>query len=72
MFKQANVGSIDRIIRLIVGALLIAAPYFTSFALWSSGAARILIPVVGLVLITTALLRFCPAYRIIGASTCKS
>ena len=71
MFKTANVGSIDRIVRIIVGALMIAAPYLISSSLWASPLARWGIPLVGLVLVLTALVRFCPLYRLIGASTCK-
>lgn len=69
MFKQANVGSADRIIRIILGVLLIAAPYFTDFAMWSNTAIRFGIPIVGVVLLLTAFVRFCPLYRIIGVNT---
>jgi len=69
MFKQANVGSADRIIRIILGVLLIAAPYFTDFAMWSNTAIRLGIPIVGVVLLLTAFVRFCPLYRIIGVNT---
>ncbi|MGI9406505.1 MAG: YgaP family membrane protein [Hyphomicrobiaceae bacterium] len=71
MSKESNVGSADRIIRIVIGALLIAAPYFTDFAFWSSPLARYAIPLVGLVLIFTALVRFCPLYRIVGVRTCR-
>lgn len=70
MFKAANVGATDRFIRLILGAVLIVLPYFTSFAMWSEPLARFGIPLVGAVLIFTAVVRFCPAYKIIGANTC--
>ncbi len=72
MFKQANVGSTDRIIRIIVGALLIAAPYFTSFSIWENPVARYAILIVGLILMITAVVRFCPAYRLIGVNTADS
>ncbi|MGI9424737.1 MAG: YgaP family membrane protein [Hyphomicrobiaceae bacterium] len=71
MFKQTNVGSTDRTIRIVVGALLIAAPYFTDFAFWSNPLARYAIPLVGLILLVTALVRFCPLYRIVGVRTCS-
>ena len=72
MFKQANVGSADRALRLLGGAVLIALPYFTSLELWANPVARYGIPIAGLVLILTALVRFCPMYKLIGANTCST
>lgn len=68
---HANVGSTDRIIRAIVGLALIVLPFFaggTALAnpLLQWGAAAI-----GAVLVVTALVRFCPLYRLFGLSTCK-
>ena len=71
MIKTANVGSADRIIRIIAGILLIAAPYFTAFSAWENPALRWLVPIAGLVLVATAFFRFCPLYRLIGVNTCK-
>ncbi|MDZ7823860.1 MAG: DUF2892 domain-containing protein [Ahrensia sp.] len=71
MFKTANIGSIDRLVRIIVGLALIVAPYFTQMALWDNTVARYGLPIIGAVLVLTALFRFCPLYRLIGASTCK-
>ncbi len=67
---MANVGSPDRIVRGIVGVVLIALPYFTSFGLWSNQLLRLGIPLVGLVLLMTAVFSFCPAYRLLGMNTC--
>jgi hypothetical protein len=69
MFKQANVGSADRIFRIILGVLLIAAPYFTDLAIWSNPMIRYVVPIVGVVMLLTAFVRFCPLYRIIGVNT---
>ena len=44
---MANVGSPDRIVRGIVGVVLIALPYFTSFGLWSNELLRWGIPLLG-------------------------
>ena len=68
----ANVGAADRILRIVIGALLIAAPYLTSWAVWGNPIARWLIPIVGVVLIVTAIVRFCPLYRVLGVDTCKA
>ena len=60
-----NIGSIDRILRLVVGAVLIAyalniiAPD-TGYNMWGW---------IGVVPIVTALVNFCPLYRILGIRT---
>ena len=64
----ANVGTPDRIIRLILGAILIALPLFGGVAItgsWLAWAA----PVVGVILAATAFVAFCPIYRVLGLST---
>ena len=67
----ANLGTFDRILRLILGAVLIAAPLLDTPAIWSSAALVFASIGVGLLLVVTALFRFCPLYRILGLSTCK-
>lgn len=58
---KANVGNTDRIIRFVLGAVIIVVGlYFKSW--WG---------VVGLVPIITGLLNYCPAYNLIGVSTKK-
>lgn len=57
---KANVGGIDRILRIVLGLAIIGAGiYFKSY--WG---------LIGLVPLLTATLRFCPLYPIIGLSTC--
>jgi hypothetical protein len=58
---KANVGSADRIVRFILGAVIIAVGFY--FKSWWG--------VVGVVPIITGLLNFCPAYNLIGVSTKK-
>ena len=72
VFKTANVGSVDRIVRLLIGAVLIALPYAGEAQIWANPAFRWGIPAIGAILVITALLRFCPLYRLIGANTCKT
>lgn len=66
-----NVGNIDRTIRGLVGLFLIIAPFLGLFGLAASGLAFYAMIAVGLVLVGTALFRFCPAYRLLGLSTCR-
>lgn len=67
----ANVGSIDRVLRIVLGLVLIALPFVSNMALFASGTATVIAVVVGLVLIGTSAMRFCPLYRIFGIRTCK-
>ncbi len=72
MIKTANVGSLDRAIRLIAGILLIIAPLMSGIALFSNPIVQWVAPLVGLVLVLTAYFRFCPLYRLVGTNTCKA
>lgn len=58
---KANVGSADRAIRIILGAIIIILGFY--FKSWWG--------VVGIVPILTGLLNYCPAYSLIGVSTQK-
>jgi hypothetical protein len=72
MFRQANVGTVDRIVRIALGALFIVLPFTTSFDLWDGDVLRYAAPVIGAVLVLTALVRFCPLYSLLGANTCRN
>ncbi len=69
---MANVGSLDRTFRFIVGAILLAAPFLPPlagfFAAW--GAWKFAVAAVGIVMLGTAAFRFCPAYTLLGIRTC--
>ncbi|WP_300055049.1 DUF2892 domain-containing protein [uncultured Roseobacter sp.] len=67
----ANLGTLDRAARLILGLVLFAAPLLNVPAIWSNTVLSFGSMVVGLILAGTALVRFCPLYRILGISTCK-
>lgn len=58
-----NLGITDRLIRLATGAVLLGG------GVLADGAWRWM-AVVGTVLILTAAIRFCPAYRLLGIRTC--
>lgn len=70
---MANVGSLDRTLRFIAGAVLLAAPFLPPlagfFAAW--GLWKFAVAAVGVLLIGTALFRFCPAYWLTGVRTCE-
>jgi len=60
MFK-VNVGSVDRILRIIVGLALIALGCVGPKTAWGW---------IGVIPLVTGLLRTCPAYSLIGVNTC--
>ncbi len=64
----ANVGSADRVIRIIAGAILVVLPLLGIVGTASSTLGIVLM-IVGAVLVVTGFVSFCPLYRIIGAST---
>ena len=56
-----NVGGIDRSLRIIVGLALIVAAATGTVGLWGY---------VGVVPLLTGLAGTCPAYKLLGMSTC--
>lgn len=57
---KRNVGNVDRIVRIVAGVAVIAAGLY--FQSWLGA--------LGLVLIGTALVGFCPLYTLLGINTC--
>lgn len=58
---NANVGMIDRVLRIVVGLALLSLVFVGPKTLWG---------LVGLAPLLTGLARFCPAYGLAGLSTC--
>lgn len=63
---KKNMGSADRIIRLVLAAIF-AALYFTNTV---TGTLGIVLLVLGAVFVLTSLISTCPLYSIFGISTC--
>jgi hypothetical protein len=61
----------DRILRGIVGIVLLALPFLGGMALFNSALATTISVVLGLVMLGTAATRYCPIYSILGIRTCK-
>ncbi|MBE9579473.1 MULTISPECIES: DUF2892 domain-containing protein [Moraxella] len=59
---KSNLHSIDRILRLVVGALLVALAFMGVIGVWGY---------IGAVFVLTAFINFCPIYRIFNFSTKK-
>jgi hypothetical protein len=58
---KANVGSVDRILRIVVGLVLIALAATGTVGVWGW---------IGVVPVLTGLFKFCPAYTLLGMNTC--
>lgn len=58
----ANVGTTDRVLRIVLGLLLIGLTLGGQIGVWGW---------IGVVPLATAFLKFCPAYAILGLRTCK-
>lgn len=56
-----NVGGIDRILRIIVGLVLIGLAATGTVGLWGW---------IGVVPLVTGLVGTCPAYKLLGMNTC--
>jgi hypothetical protein len=62
-----NIGTFDRFIRAILGAILFALGVF-----WMAGTLQILLILLGVIFSATALMGFCPLYLLFNLSTNKS
>ena len=58
---RTNIGTVDRALRVVIGLVLLALVFVGPQTPWGF---------IGLVPLLTALVGFCPAYRIVGLSTC--
>ncbi len=63
-----NVGNVDRALRALVGILALAGAFvlgwFSGWMVWAAA-------VVGVIMLGTAAVGFCPLYRLIGLNTCR-
>ena len=59
---MANVGTLDKVLRIIAGLILIALVFVGPQTPWGW---------IGLIPLVTGLIGFCPLYKIIGVNTCK-
>lgn len=58
---KANVGTVDRALRILAGSLLILLTLLNVIGPWGW---------IGLIPIATGTFRFCPAYTLLGLRTC--
>lgn len=60
---KSNVGGIDRMLRIALGAVLVALAATHTVGVWGW---------LGLVPLTTGLLGWCPPYHLFGINTCRN
>lgn len=58
---KANVGGIDRVLRIVAGVVLIALTLMGTIGAWGW---------IGLVPLATGLMKSCPLYSVFGMNTC--
>lgn len=58
---KANVGGIDRVLRIVVGLVLMALAAAGVVGIWGW---------IGIVPLLTGLIRWCPAYPLLGINSC--
>lgn len=68
----ATVGNLDRLVRIVLGLVLILTPYISNAAIFDVVALKYGATIIGAVLLVTALTRICPLYSILGIKTCKA
>lgn len=64
---KKNMGSADRLIRVII-AIVIGALYYANII---SGTLGIVLLIVGAVFLLTSIVSFCPLYAPLGLNTCS-
>lgn len=61
---KKNVGSIDKVVRVVAGLALVAVGIVQGGAWWAAA-------LVGAVLLITSATGFCGLYTLLGVNTCK-
>jgi len=64
---KSNVGKFDKVIRILIAAIT-STLYITGIISGTFGAVLLF---VGGILLLTALVNFCPLYKLIGVNTCS-
>lgn len=60
---KSNVGGIDRVLRIFVGAVLVVLAATGQVGVWGW---------IGLLPLATGLIGWCPPYTLLGINTCKN
>lgn len=66
-----NVGTIDRIMRAILGVVLLYLAFFSGLPTFDGAALKYGAVLAGVVMLGVAAVRMCPIYSIFGLKTCR-
>lgn len=66
-----NVGTIDRILRAALGLVLLYLAFFSDLQLFAAPLFKYGAAVIGVVMLTTSLMKMCPLYSMLGLKTCR-
>ncbi|RMF41528.1 MAG: DUF2892 domain-containing protein [Alphaproteobacteria bacterium] len=69
---SANIGTIDRIVRALIGLALLWLAFLSGLPVMASPAAQYIAAAVGVIMLATSAIRFCPLYRLFGFRTCTT
>ncbi len=58
---KCNVGGIDRVLRIVVGLVLVGLAVSNEVGVWGW---------IGIIPLATGLLKFCPLYPMLGINSC--
>ncbi len=67
----ANVGTLDRIVRAALGAVLLYLAFLSGLPLFDQALWKYLAAAVGVVMLVVAATRVCPVYSLFGLRTCR-
>jgi hypothetical protein len=65
-----NVGTIDRVLRAVLGAALLWLAFFSGLPAFEGGLLKYAAAAAGLVMLVVAAVRVCPVYALFGVTTC--
>ena len=60
---NVNVGSVDRVVRIVAGVVLIGLAVAGTIGAWGY---------IGVLPLLTGFMRVCPAYSLLGVNTCST
>ena len=64
---ERNVGTVDRVIRIILGLILLIGPMQMGY----SCAVAYIVMLIGVILLITGIIGYCGLYNVIGINTLK-
>lgn len=67
-----NVGTIDRIVRAVLGLVLLYLAFGSGLPLFDGAVMKYGAALIGIVMLVVAAVRVCPIYSIFGVKTCRN